>query len=138
MWPTKRIEVCDNGNSPQVMAEFAERYTTFSNLLSPRLSESNPLSPPFMGEYSFQLGLAYVFYTAGIQHVTALEGILIPVLEPLLNPVWVFIGVGEKPSMLAIIGGVIVMAAVVIRNVSYVRSTRSARSAGLAGPKEKP
>jgi hypothetical protein len=47
-------------NSPQVMAEFAERYTTFSNLLSPRLSESNPLSPPFMGEYSFQLGLAYV------------------------------------------------------------------------------
>ena len=47
-------------NSPLVMAEFAERYTTLSNLLSPRLSESNFLGAPFMGEYGFQLGLAYV------------------------------------------------------------------------------
>ena len=70
----------------------------------------------------FQLGIAYAFYTAGIQHVTALEGILIPVLEPLLNPVWVFIGVGEKPSMMALIGGIIVMAAVVLRNVAAARS----------------
>jgi len=72
----------------------------------------------------FQLGLAYVFYTAGIQHVTALEGILIPVIEPLLNPVWVFIGAGEKPSTLALIGGAIVMAAVVIRNVTAARSRK--------------
>ncbi len=72
----------------------------------------------------FQLGLAYVFYTAGIQHVTALEGILIPVIEPLLNPVWVFIGTGEKPSTLALIGGAIVMAAVVIRNVTAARSRK--------------
>lgn len=72
----------------------------------------------------FQLGLAYVFYTAGIQHVTPLEGILIPVIEPLLNPVWVFIGIGEKPSVLAIIGGIIVMAAVVLRSVLYERSRR--------------
>jgi drug/metabolite transporter (DMT)-like permease len=75
----------------------------------------------------FQLGLAYVFYTSAIQHVTAIEGILIPVLEPLLNPVWVFIGIGEKPSSIALVGGVIVMAAVVIRNVSYVRGARAER-----------
>ena len=47
-------------NPPHVMAEFAARYTTLSNLLSPRLSESNYLGAPFMGEYGFQLGLAYV------------------------------------------------------------------------------
>ena len=77
----------------------------------------------------FQLGLAYVFYTSGIQRVTAIEGILIPVLEPLLNPVWVFIGIGERPSAIALVGGVIVMAAVVIRNVSYARGARAEKRA---------
>ena len=77
----------------------------------------------------FQLGLSYVFYTSAIQHVTAIEGILIPVLEPLLNPVWVFIGIGEKPSAIALVGGVIVMTAVVIRNVSYARGARAEKRA---------
>ncbi len=71
-----------------------------------------------------QLGISYIFYTSGIQHVTALEGILIPILEPLLNPVWVFIGVGEKPSLPAIIGGVVVITAVVTRSILFERSRR--------------
>lgn len=64
----------------------------------------------------FQLGLAYVFYTSGIQSVTAIEGILIPVIEPLLNPVWVFIGTGEQPSLFGFIGGIIVLTAIMVRN----------------------
>lgn len=60
----------------------------------------------------FQLGTAYIFYTSGIQRVTALEGILITVLEPLLNPLWVFLFNGEKPTLLAALGGVVVVASV--------------------------
>lgn len=63
----------------------------------------------------FQLGLSYYLYTQAIVHVTAFEAVLIPVVEPILNPVWVYFGMGEKPSPWALCGGVIVLAAVTWR-----------------------
>ena len=69
----------------------------------------------------FQLGLSYIFFTKGIQNVSVLEGILIPVIEPLLNPVWVFLGTSEKPSEFAFIGGAVVLAAVVYHSISEVK-----------------
>ena len=60
----------------------------------------------------FQLGLSYVFYATAIKHITALEAILILVIEPILNPVWVFLVIGEAPGPYAMIGGAIVLAAV--------------------------
>lgn len=65
----------------------------------------------------FQLGISYMFYAEGIQKVSALEGILIPVLEPLLNPVWVFLFYGEKPTVFALIGGAVVIVAVLQRSL---------------------
>lgn len=69
----------------------------------------------------FQLGLSYILYTFAIKHVTALEAILIPVIEPILNPVWVFLVLGELPGHWAIIGGFIVLAAIVGRSVIIAR-----------------
>lgn len=63
----------------------------------------------------FQLGLSYFLYTKAIQHVTALEAVLIPVIEPLLNPLWVYIMMGETPSPWAIVGSSIVLGAVTWR-----------------------
>lgn len=65
----------------------------------------------------FQLGIAYILFSEAVLHVTALEAILIPVIEPLLSPIWVFLMIGEKPSVFAIIGGLIVLVAVVFRSV---------------------
>ena len=59
-----------------------------------------------------QLGLGYILFIRGIRHVSALEGALIPVLEPLLNPLWVVIGVGERPSIYSLVGGAIVLGAI--------------------------
>ena len=56
-----------------------------------------------------QLGLPYIFYAKAVKHVTALEIILIPVLEPILNPIWVFLMIGEVPGTLAFVGGIIVL-----------------------------
>ena len=67
-----------------------------------------------------QLGLPYILYSMAIKHVTALEAILIPVIEPLLNPVWVFLILGESPGPLAFIGGLIVLAAITGRCVLAV------------------
>ena len=69
-----------------------------------------------------QLGLAYLLYARAIKHVTALEAVLIPVIEPILNPVWVMLAVGERPSPLALAGGAIVLGAVTLRAVVSLRS----------------
>jgi drug/metabolite transporter (DMT)-like permease len=60
----------------------------------------------------FQLGLSYALYTIAVKHITALEAVLIPVVEPILNPVWVFLVIGEAPGRWAFLGGAIVLAAV--------------------------
>ncbi len=73
-----------------------------------------------------QLGLAYLLYAKAIKHVTALEAVLIPVIEPILNPVWVMIAVGERPSPLALLGGAIVLGAVTLRAVASLRRAHPA------------
>lgn len=70
-----------------------------------------------------QLGVSYVIYAWAIKHVTALEAILITMLEPLLNPLWVVIAIGEAPSAMALIGGAIVVTAVIARGVLLARRT---------------
>jgi drug/metabolite transporter (DMT)-like permease len=73
-----------------------------------------------------QLGVSYMLYARAIKHVTALEAVLIPVIEPILNPVWVMLFVGEKPGPLALSGGVLVIGAVAWRATSAIRASRLA------------
>jgi len=64
-----------------------------------------------------QLGLSHVLYATAIKHVTALEAILIQVIEPILNPLWVLLVMGEAPGPWAFLGGFIVLVSVTIRYV---------------------
>jgi drug/metabolite transporter (DMT)-like permease len=64
-----------------------------------------------------QLGLAQVLYSAAIKHVTALEAILIAVVETILSPVWVLLVMGEAPGPWALLGGFVVLVSVTIRYV---------------------
>ncbi len=60
----------------------------------------------------FQLGISYILYASAFRYVTALEAILIPIIEPILNPLWVFLAFGEIPGPWALVGGFIVLASV--------------------------
>lgn len=62
-----------------------------------------------------QLGVSYLLYSWALAHVTALEAVLITVLEPLLNPLWVVLAIGETPSTWSVVGGLIVLLAIVAR-----------------------
>jgi drug/metabolite transporter (DMT)-like permease len=62
-----------------------------------------------------QLGLPYVMYALALRHVRAVEGILLPMIEPVLNPLWVFLLLGETPGPLALLGGAIILGAVLVR-----------------------
>lgn len=69
-----------------------------------------------------QLGVSYWLYARAIRHVTALEAVLIPVIEPILNPLWVLLVMGERPSSTALLGGAVVLLAVTARAWIAVRT----------------
>ena len=69
-----------------------------------------------------QLGIPYVLYGIAIKHVTAVEATLVPVIEPILNPIWVAFFIGEKPSGYAMAGGGVVVAAVLMHALSSARA----------------
>jgi drug/metabolite transporter (DMT)-like permease len=82
----------------------------------------------------FQLGAASILHAYAIKRLAALEVILICTLEPILNPLWVFLFNGETPGPLALVGGAIVVAAVLLRglamSLNFRRSGRKAHAAG--------
>lgn len=65
----------------------------------------------------FQIGLGLVLMSIAIKHLAAIESILIQTLEPILNPIWVFLVIGEQPTVLTLAGGLIVLTAVTWRSV---------------------
>jgi drug/metabolite transporter (DMT)-like permease len=91
---------------------------------APALTPGGWLALGLLG--TVQLGVAYWLYARAIKHVTALEAVLIPVIEPILNPLWVLLATGEKPSRLALVGGVVVLTAITLRAVASVRAGRVA------------
>jgi drug/metabolite transporter (DMT)-like permease len=69
-----------------------------------------------------QLGISYVLFVKGLETVPAAEASLLGMLEPMFNPLWAFLGLGERPSSWAALGGAIVLAAVAGRTVFGART----------------
>ncbi len=59
----------------------------------------------------FQLGCAFILISRGLQRVTALEGTLILLLEPVLNPGWAWLVHGEVPGFAVWVGGALILTA---------------------------
>ncbi|HXI13523.1 MAG TPA: DMT family transporter [Thermoanaerobaculia bacterium] len=75
-----------------------------------------PVSIPILlGLGVVQIGAAYVLFVRGLSHVTATEASLIGMIEPIANPLWVFLFLGERPRTIALLGGAIVLAAIAWR-----------------------
>lgn len=71
-----------------------------------------------------QIGIAAILFSIAIKRVTAVQANLIAVIEPVFNPIWVFIVLGEKPGIKTIAGGTLVIAAVTFSSVSGIFRTR--------------
>lgn len=98
------------GNALVAVLAFA---VIFPNL---ELSLTEALILLYMG--AVQIGISYIIFNEGIKYVSATESMIIATLEAVFNPIWVFIGIGEAPSVYSIIGGSIIFAAIIWRNVS--------------------
>ena len=69
----------------------------------------------------FQQALAAILFIRGVRTVGALEASLLLLLEPLLSPVWAFLLAGERMGVLAISGGGVVFAAMLLRTLATKR-----------------
>ena len=68
-----------------------------------------------------QLAIGCILFVRATPHLTAAEISLIGLLESILAPLWVWWGVGERPSDLALIGGGIVIASLLLNEIFSAR-----------------
>lgn len=76
----------------------------------------------------FQLGLPCILMVRAARSLTAPEVSLLALLEVLLGPLWTWLGAGEVPAQETLIGGAVVMAALVFNELAAIRSVAVSRS----------
>ena len=70
-----------------------------------------------------QIGCAYLLFTLAMARgLRSLDASIVGYIEPVLNPIWVFLFIGERPSGWAIIGGAIIIASVVVHMLVSARA----------------
>lgn len=72
----------------------------------------------------FQLGMAYILFSKGIKTTSPVSASIIAMIEPILNPVWVFLLMGERPGALAITGAGVVIVTIAVYNIILVRQQK--------------
>ncbi|WP_437506288.1 DMT family transporter [Sorangium sp. So ce1099] len=73
----------------------------------------------FLG--AVQLGLPYAIFARGLRHTPAVEASLLGLVEPVLNPMWALLFVGERPGAWAMVGGALLLAATAWRTLQAAR-----------------
>jgi drug/metabolite transporter (DMT)-like permease len=62
-----------------------------------------------------QMGAAYIFFGLAARYITALDAAIILLIEPIMNPVWTYLAIGEVPGPMAVLGGVVILASITFR-----------------------
>jgi drug/metabolite transporter (DMT)-like permease len=102
----------------------------FPSVLKESWTITNWLTVAYLG--IFQIGVAFIFFTKGIKHIPALEANLIGTLEPVLNPLWVFLFLGERMGKFALLGGLVVLMGVIASAVGSARTDKESESSRIA------
>lgn len=86
----------------------------------PTITATDLFAVAFLG--IVQIGIAYILFIKGVTGGTRpLDASIIGFIEPLLNPVWVFLFIGERPTQWALVGGAIIIATVVVHTIASQR-----------------
>jgi len=72
----------------------------------------------------FQIGLAYYLLTRSAARIPALELALLLMLEPVANPIWAWLVHGERPGLLTLLGGAIIIGATSLKPLLESRAQR--------------
>lgn len=72
----------------------------------------------------FQVGLGFILFMGGARYLTAAEATLLALLEVVLSPTWTWLIFGEEPSSLGLLGGLILLGAMILQAASGMRRRR--------------
>jgi len=87
----------------------------------PHISKADTAGIVYLGVV--QIGIAYTLFTVAMARgVRSLDAGIVGYVEPVLNPIWVFLATGERPTSWAILGGAIIVVAVVCHMLLEARS----------------
>jgi drug/metabolite transporter (DMT)-like permease len=75
-----------------------------------------------------QMGLGLAFLTIGARLIPAAQVAVISLLEVVLGPIWVWLAYGERPAAATLVGGAVVVAAVLVQALGGVPRERLAAS----------
>ena len=73
----------------------------------------------------FQAGVGFTLVVLGTRYVPAAQVGLLAMVEPVLAPIWVWVGVGEVPGLATIVGGAIIFLAITIDGILNIKSSES-------------
>ncbi len=73
----------------------------------------------------FQVGITALLFAAAIKKISASTAVLIAVIEPVFNPLWVFLVLGEKPGTNAVVGGGFIVLAATLASLASARRTKA-------------
>ena len=89
----------------------------------PQMNMHDALSVLYLGVV--QIGLAYTLFTVAMARgVRSLDAGIVGYVEPVLNPVWVYLVLGERPTQWALVGGAIIVIAVVCHTLMEAKHGR--------------
>lgn len=74
------------------------------------------------------VAVSYTLYAKASTGLSALETVLLPIIDPVMNPVWVFLFLDERPGALTIVGAAVILVSVTIRVVSGLTPSSVSRT----------
>jgi drug/metabolite transporter (DMT)-like permease len=93
----------------------------FAFLYTPILTAGSMGALLFMG--TLQIGCASLLFAYGIKRVSSIQAMLTAVIEPVLNPLWVLVVTGERPSLAALLGGGLILSGVFVSSIIGIQRT---------------
>lgn len=84
----------------------------------------------------FQMGVAYIFFVTALKYLPAIEVAILSLIEPVLNPTWVFLFNGETPSSGAVWGGALILLSVFSR--IFLREETAGEEGGVEIEEQSP
>lgn len=115
----QRMQKESSNLEPLLLGNIVMFFIGLPFLLDQRIDPEGFTMVAAMGVFQ---GFPYVLYSLGLKKVRAVEASLITTIEPFLNPLWVFLFIGEVPGGLTVAGGLLVLTAITLRTVYIYRS----------------
>ena len=76
-------------------------------------------------------GISYALYGEGLREISMEKAMIICLAEPVLNPLWVYLGKGEIPSMTTIIGSILILLSAIIDIAFSIKNNKKEKKVSV-------